>query len=110
MPNVRRLTIEGANAFDISYRNYSDLIIYKDEDQNLIRSEAGGSDFAVNWSRTGSIPGWPEECILLNGTRFDLRGTTIIDGKEKVGFAKMRQVGRDLLVRTDRETKKLFVP
>lgn len=109
-PMVRNVTIDGARAFDISYRGYSDLLLYKNNDPDAIRTEAYSSDFKLNWSRSGSIPGRAEEYILVNGGRFNVRGTTIVDEKNVSDFAVMRQVGRDLQIRTDRGIKKVFVP
>jgi hypothetical protein len=110
VPKVRNVTIEGARAFDISYRGYSDLLLYKNSIPDAIRTETYSSDFMLNWSRSGSIPGRAEEYVLVNGGRFDIRGTTIVDEKNASDFAAMRQVGRDLHIRTDRGIRKVFVP
>lgn len=100
-PEVLETGISGGRAFVIKYLNYSDLLIFADADEQLIRTEIFNSDFRFLWARLTTDEQIPEEFVMIDGRKFSIGQREVINHPQKLNFAAARRVGNKLNVKTN---------
>lgn len=101
-PTVSEVQIEGGRAFAITYRAYTDMLMYSDDRKNAISTDLFDTRFDLTWARVGSREDTPEEYVLIGGTSFELNGREVIKDRGDLSFVTMRQIGRGLNLKSDR--------
>jgi Heparinase II/III-like protein/Heparinase II/III N-terminus len=100
-PEVLENEISGGRAFIIKYFNYSDLFIFADADEHLVRTELFNSDFRFLWARLTTEDQIPEEFVMIDGKRFSIGKREVINHPKNLEFAVARRVGNKLNVKTN---------
>ena len=98
-PEVFETEVEGARAFVISYRHYTDVFVFSDGAQ-IVRTEFFNTDFRFFWARLSAGETLPEEFVLVGGTHFSIGAKSIINHEQPIEFATARRFGDELNVRT----------
>ncbi len=108
-PQVFETEVSGGRAFVIRYREYRDVFVFSDGEQ-VVHTELFNTDFRFSWARLSEGEDFPEEFVLVGGTKFSFSGREIISHPQPLDFAAARRLGNRLNVRTSEGVFSVSLP
>ena len=107
---VIETSVAGGRAFVVRFHDYTDLFVFADSDEQLVRTEIFNTNFRFLWARLSAGEELPEEFVMIGGTHFSLGSREIINYPQKVEFAVARRLGNRLNVRTGENIFSVSLP
>ncbi len=109
-PEVFETEVAGGRAFVVKYFDYTDLFLFTDADEQIVRTEFFNTDFEFFWERLTKGEATPEEFVMIGGTKFTLGDREIINHPKRLEFASARRLGNKLNVKTSENTFSISLP
>ena len=109
-PEVYETSVAGGRAFVINYQDYSDLLVFADSNEQVIRTEFFNTNFRFLWARISAGESLPEEFVMVGGTNFTLGSRDVINQPNELEFAVARRFGNKLNVRTNESLFSVSLP
>jgi hypothetical protein len=109
-PEIFETGVAGGRAFVIRFRGYSDLFVFADSSEQIVRTEIFNTNFRFLWARMSAGEQLPEEFVMVGGTHFSLGAREIINYPDELEFAVARRLGRRLNVRTSENIFSVSLP
>ena len=107
---VIETNVAGGRAFVIRFREYTDLFVFADSPEQIVRTEIFDTNFRFLWARISAGEQIPEEFVMVGGTHFSLGTREIINYPSRLEFAVARRLGTRLNVRTNENIFSLSLP
>jgi hypothetical protein len=109
-PEVFEADVSGGRAFVVRFRDYSDLFVFADAGEQIVRTEIFNTNFRFFWARLSAGESLPEEFVMVGGTHFSLGAREIINYPNELKFAVARRLGNRLNVRTSENIFSVSLP
>ena len=109
-PEIFETNVSGGRAFVVRFRGYSDLFVFADAGEQIVRTEIFNTNFRFLWARLSSGEEVPEEFVMVGGTHFSLGAREIINYPNELPFAVARRLGKRLNVRTSENLFSVSLP
>ena len=109
-PEVYEASVAGGRAFVINYQDYSDLLVFADSRESIVRTEFFNTNFRFLWARMSAGEELPEEFVMVGGTNFTLGSREIINHPNELEYAVARRFGNKLNVRTNESIFSISIP
>ena len=109
-PEVFETQVSGGRAFVVNFRDYWDLFVFADSDEQIVRTEIFNTNFRFLWARLSAGEQIPEEFVMVGGTNFTLGSREIINYPNELKFAVARRLGNRLNVRTSESIFSVSLP
>ncbi|MEP6903363.1 MAG: alginate lyase family protein [Actinomycetota bacterium] len=109
-PQVFETKVSGGRAFVVNYGGYSDLFVFADSDEQIVRTEIFNTNFRFFWARLSPGEQVPEEFVMIGGTNFTLGSREVINYPNELQFAVARRLGNRLNVRTSENKFSVSLP
>lgn len=109
-PEAVEASAAGGRSFIIKYLNYSDLFVFVDDVDQILRTEIFDSNFRFLWARLSADEQIPQEFVMIGGTKFSIGKREIINHPNKLEFAVARRFGSKLNVKTNEGLFSISLP
>ncbi len=109
-PEVFETVVSGGRSFLVKFRGYSDLLVFADSGERIVRTEFFNTNFRFFWARLSPGETVPEEFVMIGGTHFTLGSREVINYPNELEFAVARRLGNRLNVRTSENIFSVSLP
>jgi hypothetical protein len=104
-PEISEVSSNAGRAFAVKYRSYTDIVVFNDEQREIVESRVFGSNFRYSWARVSEDETLPEEYVLIGGDRLRIDGQDVLDARAG-NYASIRRLGQDLYIHAEKGRKR----
>lgn len=109
VPDVFEVPSARGRAFVIKYRGYTDLFVFNDEQDQLIKTGIFDTNFRYSWARMSEGESVPDELVLIGGNRLAVGGHKVFDQPSEMQFATALRLGNDLYLKTEKGRRSVSI-
>ncbi len=102
VPEVSEVYSLTGRAFVIKYRDYTDLFVFNDDPEEMLKTGLFDTNFRYSWARVSQGERAPDEFVLVCGNKLAFGDREVLGESEELKFAAARRLGTDLYVKTEK--------